>query len=98
MAKMQPSEWGQKWVQVVNKAWADESFKKRLLGNPAAVLKEHGMELPPGVQVKVVENTDKVFHLTLPPKSSPQELSEDDLAAIAGGLAAGKYCAPDRAQ
>ena len=81
------SEWGEKWGQIVSKTWTDESFKKRLLADPATILKEHGLEVPPGVQVKIVENTDKVFHLTLPPKSSAQELSEADLAAIAGGLA-----------
>ena len=82
----------------MNKAWADDDFKKRVLANPAAVLKEHGVEVPPGVQIRVVENTDQVLHLTMPPKSSSQELTEADMAAIAGGLAMGKWTAADRAR
>lgn len=53
--------------QLVAKAWADESFKQRLLADPVAVLKAEGLELPAGLTVKVLENTDKVFHLVLPP-------------------------------
>jgi hypothetical protein len=73
------------WGQIIAKAWADEKFKTRLLANPAAVLKEQGLKIPPGCQVKIVEDTDKVVHLTLPAKSSTDELSEDELENIAGG-------------
>ena len=92
----QASEWGQKWVEIANQATNDKAFKKRLMSDPKAVLKENGLELPQGVDVKIVENTDTVFHLTLPPPASTQELSEADMAAIAGGMAAGKYCAGDK--
>ena len=91
------SEWGQKWGQIVSQASTDAAFKKRLMSDPKAILKEHGLELPSGVDVKIVENTDKLFHLTLPPPASAQELSEADMAAIAGGMAAGKYTAGDKA-
>jgi hypothetical protein len=54
------------WGQIVAQAWQDEGFKRRLLADPAAVLKAHGIAMPPGVAIKVVENTDKVIYLTLP--------------------------------
>jgi nitrile hydratase alpha subunit len=73
------------WSQVVAKAWADDKFKQRLLANPAAMLKENGVAVPAHVQVIVVENTDKVVHLTLPAKPSG-EISEADLAKVAGGI------------
>jgi|SRR5688572_14406859 len=73
------------WGQIVVKAVADEKFKMRLLANPSAVLKEHGLEIPPGIQVKIVEDSDKVVHLTLPANSSTNELSEDELENVAGG-------------
>jgi len=92
----QASEWGQKWGQIVSKAGTDAAFKKRLMSDPKSVLKENGLELPQGVDVKVVENTDKLFHLTLPPPASSHELSDADIAAIAGGMAAGKYTAGDK--
>jgi hypothetical protein len=40
--------------------------------------------VPAGMTVTVVENTDKQFHLVLPPVPT-DELSEDALDAVAGG-------------
>jgi Nitrile hydratase, alpha chain len=85
MAQQQASDWGKQWGQVVAKAWADAAFKQRLLADPHAVLKEHGLEVPRGLQVKVVENTDSVRHLILPTKPSSDELSEEALGVVAGG-------------
>jgi hypothetical protein len=84
---MEHSEWEKKWNQLVVKAWMDEDFKKRLLANPAAVLKQEGLEVPPGVQVKVVQGTDTQLTLLLPASPS-EELSEEELKAAAG---AGPY-------
>jgi hypothetical protein len=75
-----------KWGELVSKAWADPALKKRLLADPAAVLNENGLLLPAGVTVKVVENTDKLCHLTLPLAPSAAELSEEELEAVAGGF------------
>jgi hypothetical protein len=73
------------WSQIVARAWQEESFKKRLLAEPLAVLKECGVEVPPGIQLRLVEDTNEILHLTLPAKP-PGELSDADLAAVAGGL------------
>ena len=80
-------ESAKKWSQVVAQAWADEKFKKRLLTEPAAVLKEHGIEVPAGMEVRVVENTDKVYHLTLParPAGEVTELTGRQMKAVMGG-------------
>ena len=56
-----------KWSQLLKQVWADEQLKQRLLDKPAAVLQEHGIEVPAGMEVRVVENTDKVSYVTLPP-------------------------------
>lgn len=69
-------------VQIIAKAWTDDSFKRKLLSDPAATLKAEGVDIPVGVEVRVVENTDKVFHLVLPAKS--RELSDEDLEKVAG--------------
>jgi hypothetical protein len=73
------------WSQVVAKAWTDASFKQKLLAEPLAALKQQGINVPRGLQVKVVENTDQVLHLTLPAKPS-DEMSEEDLEKVAGGV------------
>ncbi len=88
---MNKEEQIKKMQKIIAKAWMDEGYKKRLLSDPAAVLKEQGMETPPGVEIRTVENTDKVFHLVLPPKPSGDELSDEHLSHIAGG---GTYCIP----
>jgi hypothetical protein len=78
-------ERARQWGQVVARAWSDEAFKRRLVTEPAAVLREQGMDVPPGVEVRVVENTATVAHLVLPPKPAEGELSEEQLVQAAGG-------------
>jgi len=47
------------------------------------VLREAGIDVPAGQQVRVVENTDQVIHMVLPQK--PREMSDEQLDAVAGG-------------
>ena len=42
-------------------------FRLRLLNEPEAVFAEMGIELPEGVKVTFVENTDQVVHIVIPP-------------------------------
>jgi hypothetical protein len=72
------------WAQVVARAWSDEAFKRRLLAHPTAVLKEAGLAVPGGVQFKVVENTERLIHLILPPAPSG-ELAGEELLGVVGG-------------
>jgi Nitrile hydratase, alpha chain len=53
--------------QLVQRATADPALRRRLLQSPKQVLAEAGIALPAGIEVEVVENTDKVIHLVLPP-------------------------------
>jgi hypothetical protein len=53
--------------QLVQRATEDPALRQRLLQSPQQVLTEAGITLPAGVDVEIVENTDKVIHLVLPP-------------------------------
>jgi hypothetical protein len=73
---------GQRMGKLISKAWADEKFKQRLMKNPASVLKEEGVEVQPGVQVRVVEQTEELVYLVIP-KAPRTRFSDDQLLDIA---------------
>jgi hypothetical protein len=77
-------EQAKKMSQLIAKCWADESFKQKVLSDPATTLKAEGVELPAGLLLKVHENTDKVLHLVIP--AQPTDLSEEELTNVAGGV------------
>jgi hypothetical protein len=66
--------------------WKDEALKARFMSDPKAVLSEHGMDVPDGMDVKVVENADNCVHITMPaPPTGSMELSDEELSHAAGG-------------
>ena len=73
-----------KRIEIISKAWTDDSFKAKLLSDPVATLKAEGVDLPAGLQVRMVENTENVFHFVLP--LMPKELTNQDLDNAAGGV------------
>ena len=73
-------------AQLFAACWKDEALKARLMADPKAVLKEHGLDVPDGIDVKVVENADDCVHITLPaPPAGHMDLSDDELSNAAGG-------------
>ena len=57
------------------------------MSDPKAVLSEYGLEVPDGMDVKVVENADNCVHITMPaPPSGSMELSDEELSNAAGGV------------
>ncbi len=64
---------GKTWAAIVAKAWADEGYKRRLMADPRAVLAEEGVLLPAGMEVTVVEATERHRWLVLPPKRAGEE-------------------------
>ncbi len=86
-------EMEQRWSNLVTKAWGNDALKRRLLQEPATVLTEHGIDVRPGFEVRVVENTDTVAYLTLPASFEQGELSDDELDTITGGATSlYQYC------
>ena len=66
--------------------WKDEALKARFMADPKAVLKEHGLDVPDNLDVKVVENADDCVHITLPaPPVGHMDLSDDELRNAAAG-------------
>jgi hypothetical protein len=67
--------------------WKDDALKARFMADPKAVLAERGIEMPDGMDVTVVENTDNTVHITMPmAPGGHAELSDEELSHAAGGL------------
>jgi hypothetical protein len=81
---------------LISKAMADEGFKSELISTPKAVIaKEIGQELPEGLEIEVLEPTQKKLYLVLPLKVEfeeipTDELSDKELEAVAGAVAGGE--------
>jgi hypothetical protein len=74
--------------EIISKCWGDAEFKKKFMADPKKILAEYGMEVPAGLNVKVVENTNDTMYLTLPPAPDwrkASELSDNQLDAVSGG-------------
>jgi len=80
----QPPDWYQ---QIIDKAWSDDGFKRRLLADPREAAKEFGVKWPAGRAIRIVEDTDRVTHFIVPAKPADEgvELSDELLESIAGG-------------
>jgi hypothetical protein len=54
-------------LQLIAKAFQDPAFKQELIRNPRAVIaKEFSIQLPAGIEIRVLEETEKVLYIVLP--------------------------------
>ena len=73
--------------EVIAKAWKDPTFKKKLLSDPKAALKECGIQVPANVNVKVIEDQSDSYTFVLPQApTNATTLSPKELATMAGGI------------
>ena len=73
-------------AQLFAACWKDEALKSRLMSDPKAVLREHGLDVSDSLDVKLVENAEDCVHITLPaPPTHHLDLSDDELSNAAGG-------------
>ncbi len=70
--------------EVVLRAVNDREFRRAVIADPRAALRQaFGVEVPPDVELRVLEETPTSLYLVLPPAAD--ELSEEELARVAGG-------------
>jgi hypothetical protein len=75
-----------KLAELFAACWKDEALKARFMADPKAVLAEYGMDVPDGIDVNVVENSDNTVHITMPAvPEGHMSLSDEELSAAAGG-------------
>lgn len=68
-----------KYGEIVSKCWEDEEFKKKFIADPEAVFKEYGMDIPEGIEYRVIECPKDIDYVILPAtnvKESVQEVAK----------------------
>lgn len=65
------------YEKIVAKAWSDKSFKETLFADPVTVFKEYNIEIPEGMEIRLVENTDKVLNFTFPLKPTDKQCDQN---------------------
>ena len=76
--------------QIIEKALKDDSFREKLIENPNTVFElELGISLPESLKIIILQEDQNNVYLVLPPvkvEDTEGELSEADLASVAGGI------------
>ena len=68
------------WALITRRAIEDPDFRERLIDDPRSTIVEAtGWDVPEDMEVVVVENGPKTFHIVLP--SPDLDFSETDVAA-----------------
>jgi hypothetical protein len=79
----------QRMSRLVQRASQDVSFRKLLLADPkAAIAQELGVTIPDEIEVYALEETPTRFYLVVPAQPETQELSDQEMAGVAGGISA----------
>jgi hypothetical protein len=72
-------------LKLTHRAEIDPDFRQRLLSDThGAVTEELGIEIPEGMNIRVVEEQPGEAVIVLPPTTS-DEVSDEELAGAAGG-------------
>jgi nitrile hydratase subunit alpha len=63
--------------------YKDPAYRSRIVREPRQVLAEFGVDLDPGVVVKVFDSSSEVRYMVLPERpAGTEQLSQDELAAL----------------
>jgi hypothetical protein len=62
--------------KIIEKAWEDAEFKKQLLADPKAAIKDaFGIEVPDNVNIKALEESADNYYLVIP--QNPASVDDD---------------------
>ena len=75
--------------EFAQKFLGDEAFRAEFKKDPKATMRAHGVDVPDGIEIEVVESTPAKHFIVMPPLQT-EELTDDQLSA-AQGAGAGVY-------
>ena len=76
-------------AKIIAKAWSDEEFHQKFLEDPKKQFEEHlGTKLPEDLVMTALQEDNNHLYFVIPakPLEDLDELSDDDLEKIAGGV------------
>ena len=79
------------WNRAVARAMKDPAFKERLMSAPVATLREAGVAVPDGVNIRVFQNTEAEVNLVLP-SATAGGVEDAELERAVGGLMRQQPC------
>ena len=73
---------------IVQRAWKDDAFRDEFIADPKATIEKYsGQKLPAEFKIVALAEDDKTIHFVIPPKpANTDELSDEDLEKVAGGV------------
>ena len=81
------------YQELVQKAITDEAFRKELVADPnTTISKATGKEIPADYKIRIIEEDPSYQATFLLPPMTGEELSEEDLQSMAGGVCQGHCC------
>ena len=75
--------------KIIARAWTDENFRRNFVADPKGQFEAHlGTKLPEALRITVHEETADSLHFVIPqkPAGNLDELSDEDLEKVAGGI------------
>ena len=70
----------------------DADFRNKFMADPAGVLRSHGVDVPDGLNINVVEDTPSTYHVNIPPYRGNDLSSASLKAAAAPGKEGTTWC------
>ena len=70
--------------EFAQKFLGDENFRQEFKSDPKASMRAHGVDVPEGIEIVVVESTPQKHYVAMPPLQSG-EISDEQLAGVSGG-------------
>ena len=77
--------------RVIAKAWADQDFKAALLADPRSALQSQGIDLPEGLTLNVLEDSENRVNLVLP-KAPDMAMTEESMDQVVAQERCGPVC------
>jgi hypothetical protein len=65
------------FANIVARMWQDPAFEKQFHENPKAALAADGIVLPEGIDLNLLQNTDKIHYVKLPYRPDPTQAIAD---------------------